>query len=176
LLAADATAAESHFLAAQIVIQELQDIDPAREPIYREDLSNYAPLAEEVLLRVSSRPIYQRALIGAYLWAGEAARRRGDLRKAEAQFTASLEQVEGLHEERGKEPATIGLRATVRYHMARLMFDLGALSATAEHANMALVGYRLLAEADPKHVGWRNAIAETEEVFGAAIRASQRPR
>jgi tetratricopeptide (TPR) repeat protein len=59
LRAGELHTAEGHYREALDIVESLLEKDPTREPLYRQDLSDYAPLARPILLRFGTRARYE---------------------------------------------------------------------------------------------------------------------
>jgi len=158
LAAANPPVAEQRYREALALLEELLPVDPTREPLYREDTSEYAPLAPPILLRVSSRPHFERALVALHAGLGRLAGDRGDHAGAETHFQAALRIAESLVDAAPDDPGMIDRLACVHREMAVWMLRRADMSGARPNALAALAGHQRLAAADAKHLGWQRAL------------------
>ncbi len=147
----DLHTAEEYYRAAQSAIEELLEVDPTLEPIYRSDLSAHAPLAPPILLRNGSRIHYDRALAYIHLGLANIAHRRRSVGDGLRHLDTARSIVDRFASHTADDPATIELVATLHHAYARLLWQRGDAPRAREHAEQALLGHQRLAAADPKH-------------------------
>jgi tetratricopeptide (TPR) repeat protein len=148
---------------AQQIYEHLERNDPTREPIYRSDLSEYAPLAGPLLLRSASGPFHRRALAAVHAALGDIALRRGDAHAAEQRQRLALELRQQVARDAPDEPANIAVLATSHAALADLLLEIGEPAGALEHGRLALEGHRRLSQADPDDVGWRRWLLKDYE-------------
>ncbi|MGE0480389.1 MAG: protein kinase [Phycisphaerae bacterium] len=121
LVVADYRLAGEYFSDGLAVLDEIQLLDPCLDDIYRDDLSEYAPLAPPVLLRNGARPNYQRIRAAAQRGLALVALRSGDPCAAleHAQLAATI--ADRLAVQRPNEPAVLALQADVHGTLARAL-------------------------------------------------------
>lgn len=165
----DPDAALTHYQEAQRNLDMAMSIDPTLDPIYRDDLSDYAPLAPPILLRVGSRPHYVRQRAAILRGLGITESRRGDFAKAKELLSESLLMNQGLLQEDPGQPANIAAVAACHAEIARLFLHQGQYDAAALHANEAYNLHGQLASADPRNVELAARISQDAELIDTAL-------
>ena len=158
----DLDAAERYYLSAQHAIEQLLQVDPTLEPVYRTDLSKHAPLAPPVRLRNGARIHYERARARIHMGLAEIAARRNQFDQAIEHLDQAGTIADGFAADTAEQPATIELLASIQLSYARLFRLLGDPSRARQYANLAIDAHQRLAAADPKHVGWQQALAHDQ--------------
>jgi len=164
----DADEIESCVRQAQGIIQELMEIDPTREPVYRSQLSEHAPLAGPVLLRNPSGPHYQRMIAEGHALLGDAARLRGDSVGAERQHRTALRLREQVAETDSNHFANTEAIASSHASLADLLLAAGQHEEALEHALAALAGHQSLSAADPPNLRWQRRLLKDYQTLLAA--------
>jgi len=158
LIASDPQWAAARFRDALELLDANQVNDPTLEAICRQDVSEYAPGVERILLRNGSLPLYQRARAGLHNGLAQIALQSGDWDAALNHLHVALDLAERERARASTHPATISLLAATDALIARALAAAGE-PAAAEYAARARSGYRRLADSDPRNVRWPGELA-----------------
>jgi len=151
-LSDDSNTAQTHYEEALRLLDTVMPFDPTLDPIYRDDLSDYAPLAPPILLRVGSRPHYLRQRAAILGGMGSVELRRGQFEKARQFLDESLATNLGLLRENPDQPANIAAVAATHARVAELALNEGDFETAEFHATQAYALHDRLAAADPRNV------------------------
>ncbi len=158
LAAADPTLAEEQFREALAILEANEAVDPTLQDIYREDTSEYAPLAGPIRLRDGSRPLYDQARSALLKGLGKLALARGEAPIALHHLQTALELAQRPHPRWPQHPQRTGLRAAIHAAIAAALQESGD-PAAAEHHAQAVAAFESLVASDPEDVRWQRALA-----------------
>lgn len=170
----DPDAAQTHYEKALGLLDAVMPLDPTLDPIYRDDLSDYAPMAPPILLRVGSRPHYERLRAAILKGMGTASYRRGQFAAAKQLLEESLSINQSLFEERPGQPANIAAVAASRAELAELALLQNQFEVAMTHATEAFALHEQLAAADPRNVEFVALMHRDAELIDAAQREKER--
>jgi len=157
--------AETHALAALQILQELSEIDPTRVELFRQDTSEYAPLAAPISLRKPSGPGYERLKAATHTLLADIARARGDQAEAERRYRTAVDVAEQVRATWPDELANLAAVAAAHAALADYLAEAGDAAGAQEHGLVALDHHQRLSQAQPTNRDWPQAILAHYELL-----------
>ncbi len=167
----DGPAAAAHVAEALESLALLIDQDPRSDPLYRDDLPDYAPLAGPILIHAGSRFRYEGRRAGLLLLAAEAELLRGAADAAVERAQEAIEIAARQCRDRPMEIAPHAIAFRAQRQMAALLRSMDRPVAALEHALRAREHAARIVRGDRRNVSWQRALTAIDRLV-AELRAA----
>jgi serine/threonine protein kinase len=168
--------AEQYATEALSIYEELSRTDPTRTEIFRQDVSEYAPLAGPISLRFPEGPAYERLKAATHTMIGNIALRRGDGVEAEQCYRTALDIVAPAASAAPDEPSNMAALASAHSMLATFLLNAGDAVSAVEHGLAALSLHTRLAGFSRSDPSWQQHRLADFALLVRAGRAAHAPQ